>query len=262
MATYNKRGYKSKAKKEKEVIEEPEVQAEELDSTTAEVFNTLDETANKTEEWFENNQKPILGVVGAIIVAGLAFFAYTKFVSGPKEENASNDMFFAQEYFNQAMNGAEAKDSLLQLSLKGGGGNYGFLNIIEEYNGTKAANIATYSAGMAYLELKNYEKAIEYLDNFSADDVMLAPLAKGNIGDAFSQLGQFEDAMTYYKKAINESDNAFTTPLYLFKAGLLAKEQEDYATALTYFKRIEDEYPDSQQAKTVGAYIAQVENAK
>ena len=40
MATYKKRGYKPKNKAE-------EQQAEEMQSTTAEVFNTLDETASK-----------------------------------------------------------------------------------------------------------------------------------------------------------------------------------------------------------------------
>ena len=44
MATYKKRGYKQKTKKEKEVVVEE-------NSATAEVFNTLDEGASKTEEW-------------------------------------------------------------------------------------------------------------------------------------------------------------------------------------------------------------------
>ena len=61
MATYKKRGYKPKNKAEREAqIEEQ--------STTAGVFNTLDEGASKTEAWVEKNQKAILGVVGAIAV--------------------------------------------------------------------------------------------------------------------------------------------------------------------------------------------------
>ena len=50
MATYNKRGYK--APKEKEVKEQVEkVVIDEKNSTTAEVFSKLDETASKTLEW-------------------------------------------------------------------------------------------------------------------------------------------------------------------------------------------------------------------
>ena len=44
MATYKKRGYKPKTKEEK-------VEIEEQNSTTAEVFSTLDESASKTEAW-------------------------------------------------------------------------------------------------------------------------------------------------------------------------------------------------------------------
>ena len=49
MATYKKK-YKPKNKVEKE-------QNIEEGSTTAEVFNTLDETASKTEAFVEKNQK-------------------------------------------------------------------------------------------------------------------------------------------------------------------------------------------------------------
>ena len=57
MATYNKRGYKQK-KQDVEITTEEET-IDVGDSTTAEVFNTLDEGANKAEEFVEKNQKYI-----------------------------------------------------------------------------------------------------------------------------------------------------------------------------------------------------------
>ena len=39
------------------------------ESTTEEVFNTLDQTASRTEEWVAKNQKLILGIVGVIALA-------------------------------------------------------------------------------------------------------------------------------------------------------------------------------------------------
>ena len=36
-------------------------------------------------------------------------------------------------------------DSLFRLALNGGEGKYGFLDIVDEYSGTKAANLANYS---------------------------------------------------------------------------------------------------------------------
>ena len=81
-------------------------------------------------------------------------------------------MFYPQQYFEQAIASETAKDSLLNLALNGAEGKYGFLDIIDEYSGTKAANLATYSAGMAYLSQQNYQEAISYLENFSSDDAI------------------------------------------------------------------------------------------
>ena len=64
MATYKKRGYKPKTKAEKQ-------DALEDNSTTAEVFNTLDETASRTEAWAVKNQNYIIGAVAAIVVVVL-----------------------------------------------------------------------------------------------------------------------------------------------------------------------------------------------
>lgn len=252
MATYKKRGYKPKTKEEKtEVIEEQ--------STTAEVFNTLDEGASKTEEWVVKNQNYIFAVIGLIAVVVLGYLGYNKFIAEPKAEEAMNEMYKAQTYFDQAVNGVE-KDSLYNLALHGGEGKYGMLDIIENYGGTPAGNLANYYAGMAYLNLKDYAKAIEHLSDFSTDDIVLGPIAKGGIGDAFAQLNQLDDAIDYYEQAIAFSDNKFTTPLYLKKAGIIALEQGEAKKALTYFKRIKQEYPDSNEANDIEVFIGKAES--
>src|SRR5690606_7615819 len=122
--------------------------------------------------------------------------------------------YYPRQYFNQALNGAAEKDSLYNLALNGAEGKYGFLDIIDEYKGTKAANLANYSAGMAYLNMQKYQDAITYLERFSSDDAILGALAKGGIGDAFMQLNQPGDALGYYEKAINHSINNYTTPRF------------------------------------------------
>ena len=167
MATYKKRGYKPKNKEEEQLIDE-------ANSTTAEVFSSLDEGASKTEAWVSKNQNYILGVIGVVAVAVLGYLGYMQFIQAPKESSASNELYYPQQYFEQAMQDETKKDSLLNLSLAGAEGKFGFIDIIEEYPGTKAANLAKYSAGMAHLNLKNYKEAIEYLEEFSSDDAILA----------------------------------------------------------------------------------------
>ena len=253
MATYKKRGFKPKNKEE-------EAQIEEHDSTTAEVFNTLDESASKTEAWVQQNQNYILGVIGAVAVGVLAYLGYYQFIQKPKEASAANELFYPQQYFDQALASEAERDSLFTLALNGAEGKYGFLDIIEEYSGTKAANLAEYSAGMTYLNLQQYSEAIAHLENFSSDDDIMGAMAKGGIGDAFSQLNQLEDALGYYEKAIAHSDNEFTAPRFLYKAGVLAIEMGQKDKAKGYFERIKEEYPDSQEGNNIDALIGMAQN--
>ena len=255
MATYQKRGYKPKNKEE---VEE-QVQEE---STTAEVFESLDEGASKTEAWVENNQKPIFIGIAVIVVAVLGYLAFEKFVQEPKELEASNEMYQAQNYFNEAVEGSVAKDSLFNLALTGGEGKYGFLDIIDNYGSTKAGNLAHYYAGMAYLNTGKYDKAVNYLENFSSEDEILAPLATGAIGDAFMQLEQPEEALGYYEKAAKMRTNDFTTPKFLLKAAITAIEVGEGAKAEEYLTTIEDEYADAPEAEKIAVYLGQAKALK
>ncbi len=255
MATYKKRGFKPKNKEEQQQFDEHE-------STTAEVFSTLDESASKSEEWVAKNQNYILGAIGVVAVAILAYLAYGQFVKGPKELSASNELYYPQQYFVQAVNATTQQDSLYALSLEGAEGKYGFLDIIQEYPGTKAANQATYAAGMAYMNMQKYEKAIDYLEDFSSDDMIFAAVAKGRIGDAFMQLNQPKEALGYYEQAFEHDSNGFSTPKYLYKAGIAALDLKENEKALKYFQRIKDEFSKSDEARTIDAFIGMAKSGK
>ena len=105
-----------------------------------------------------------------------------------------------------------------------------------------------------------YINAIEYLDEFDSDDVMLKALAKGAIGDAFAEIGQPEDAYDYYVAAFESSDNSFSAPKYLFKAGILGTSIGKNDSALQYFKIIQSDYPNSSEASKVEVQIGLLEN--
>lgn len=250
MATYKKK-YKAKNKAEQE-------QNIGEGSTTAEVFDTLDETASKTEAFVGKNQKYIFIIIGVVAAVVLGSLAYQEFVAKPKQTTAMNDMFQAQKYFDQAVNGV-AKDSLFNLALNGGEGKFGMLDIISEYAGTPAANLANYYAGTAYLKLKDYKNAVEHLSDFKSDDEVLAALAKGNIGDAFVQLNQKEDALNYYEQAAKMRDNEYTTPMYLHKAGIIALDLGKPDKALAHFKSIKNDYPTSTEAANVDVFIGKAQ---
>lgn len=253
MATYKKKGYKPSNKEEKSKMVEEE-------STTAEVFNTLDEGAGKTEAWVASNQKYIFIIIGIAALVILGYLGWQRFVQEPKETEAANEMFQAQQYFDNAVTvtGAQS-DSLYNMSLNGGAGKFGFLDIIEEYSGTDAANIANYYAGFAYLNTNRYEEAIEYLEDFKSEDEILAPLAKGGIGDAFLQINQPEDALKYYTEAANMRTNNFTTPRFLLKAAITAIQLGNGEEAAEYLTTIKEEYSDTPEAEKVPAYLGRAQ---
>ncbi|GAA0873014.1 hypothetical protein GCM10009117_21610 [Gangjinia marincola] len=249
MATYKRRGYKPKSKKEtEEVVEEQ--------STTAEVFSTLDESANKTEAFIAKNQNYILGFVGLVALAVLGYLGYQNFIQEPKELEAANEMAQSQDYFGNALEAAATeKDSLFNLALNGGEGKFGFLDITEEYSGTKAANLAHYYAGMSFLNTAKYQEAIDQLDQFQGDDQILGPLAQGAIGDAFMQLDQPEQALEYYIAALEMRSNEFTTPRYLLKAAITALDLKKADQALNYLERLEKEYPNADETRQSAVYL-------
>ncbi|EGV44473.1 tetratricopeptide repeat protein [Bizionia argentinensis JUB59] len=252
MATYKKRGYKPKTKEEKQNDVED-------NSTTAEVFNTLDERASKTEDWVIGNQKYIFIIIGVVAAVVLGYLGYNEFIAKPKQTEAMNDMYQAQKYYDQAVNTTAQKDSLFSLALNGGEGKYGMLDISSEHSGTPAANMANYYAGMAYLNMKDYKNAISYLGKFSGNDEILAPMAKGCIGDAFVQLNQQEDALGYYEDAAKMRNNEFTSPMFLYKAGITALELGKTDVALKHFKNIKENYPTSSEGTNIDIFIGKAE---
>jgi TolA-binding protein len=114
---------------------------------------------------------------------------------------------------------------------------------------------------MAYLNMKDYVNAIEYLNAFESTDDVLGPIAKGGIGDAFVQLEQLEDAYDYYVRAANAKTNNYTTPMYLYKAGVLGLKLDKNTKALEYFQTIKAEFPESTEAKDIDVFIGKAQAA-
>lgn len=256
MATYSKRGYKAPKEKEEKLdtnfIED--VNVDEKDSTTAGVFNSLDQTASKTEEFVAKNQKYIFGIVAAIALVTVGYLLYQKFVAQPKEDEASNEMFEAQQIFQKAVDGTKS-DSLFNLSLKGSAGKLGFKDIAEKFSGTDAGNLANYYAGIAYLNTGKYDEAISSLGKFKSDDAILSVLAVGAIGDAYSQKNQQKEALENYVKASDMNKNNFTTPRFLMKAGQTSLAIGNKADALKYFTEIKEKYESTPEGSNVDALI-------
>jgi tetratricopeptide (TPR) repeat protein len=209
----------------------------------------VEEALSKTEKFIENNQKLLTIIIGVIVIVVLIFFGFKRFYMAPREQEAKEQMFMAERYFEI--------DSL-NLALNGDGMYPGFLKIIDDYSMTKGANLSKYYAGVCYLKMGNFEEAIDHLKSFKGKDQVVGPMAKGAIGDAYMELNQPAKAADYYMQAADLKENEFTTPLFLMKAGWTYEIQKDNKKALETYERIKFKYPTSNEAREIDKYIARV----
>jgi tetratricopeptide (TPR) repeat protein len=251
MATYKKRGGKSKM---------PQQQAPEQESVTAEVFSTLDTSAGRAEAWVSRNQNYILSFIALVTVGVFGYLGYENYVVKPMQEESTNLMAHAQSHFSEALEDPTLQDSLFVLALEGDGVNPGFIEIINSYGSSAAAEIATYNAGMIYLKRGEYDKAIDYLEDFSSNDPVLGALALGGIADAFAELNQLDDALGYYQKAANYADNDLTKPRFLLKGAQMALSLGAKADAASMLETLASEYAETPQATHAEVLLAQAQN--
>ena len=261
MATFNKRGYR--APKEKETTEKLDANfientpiVDEKDSTTAGVFNSLDATASKTEDWVLKNQKYILSVLGVVAFLTVGYLLYQRFVAEPKQVSATDDLFVSQKNFQLAVDATNPKtqDSLFTLVLKGSEGKQGMAAIAAQYAGTDSGNLAHYYAGIASLNLRKFDDAIKHLTEFSSQDNLVSSLAIGAIGDAWSQKKDANKALDFYVKAAQNA-NELTTPRFLLKAGQTAMMLNKKQDALKYFSELKEKYDTAPEAQNIDALI-------
>jgi len=217
--------------------------------TTPEVSAT---EVKATGSFVQENSKSLLIIGGAILGLVLLYVGYQKFYLAPRAEKAVNEMFKAEQY--------ATADSLSDKAINGDGSYPGFEKIAEEYSSTKSANIANAYLGGLYLKKGEFAKAVEALGNYSSTgSPIIDPLVLGMLGDAYSELKDYDKAATYYKKAAGKSTNEFTTPLFLKKLGLVYEQQKDFDAALKSYKQIKENYTQSAEAATIESLIARVE---
>ena len=217
-------------------------------ATTAAPSN-VKETA-QTGKFVRENQKSLLFIAAAIVAIVAIYFAYQKIYIAPREVAAADQMHVAQDFWAK-------KD--WDKAIKGDGSYPGFEKIVADYSNTKAANLAYFYLGTAYLNKGEYQKAIDSFGNYHGDDAMVAAEALGSTGDAYVELKDYDKAGSYFQKAADKAKNKFLTPFYLKKLGLVYEAKNDNKTAADTYKQIKTDYPASTEAQNIDEYIARVE---
>ena len=206
------------------------------------------EAVSKTELFFQKNGKIIYGCVAAVLLIALAILAYNRFVLQPQKAEAEAEMFKAEQKYNQGD---------FELALRGDDNNMGFEEIIDKY-GSKAGEAVYLYAGGCALQMGEYDKALEYLKKYDGKDRILLARAQAGMGDAYVNLEDYKSALAAYEKAAATTDNMYAAE-YFLKAGEVAEEMGDKDLALSFYKKIKDQYPNAPQAMDLDKYITRLE---
>lgn len=218
------------------------------DKNQATGIENIEEVLSKTELFIEKNYKTLLFVLIGIAAIVLGYLYYIRMYLPEQQNKAITEMFIAEQYF--------AKDSF-NLALNGDGNYEGFLYIEDEFSSTKAGELSKYYIGICYLNLGQYEEAISYLEDFSANDKILSSVSKGAIGDAYMELGDQEKAVSYYIEAATIKVNDFSSPIYRMKAGRTFEIMGKYAEAAGQYEIIERDFKETIEGKSVAKYLHQ-----
>ncbi len=188
-------------------------------------------------------------VVGAIGVLVGGWWLYKSMIVEPKQKEAVAAMWHAQQQFE--------RDSF-QLALENPGGGFdGFLAIADKYSGTPAGNSANYYAGVCYLQMGNFDSAIQYLEKFDGEGDLLPAMKNGALGDAYSEKGDFGKALDYYEKAVDATKNDLIAGYYLKKLGMLNEMQGNKDAAIKAYQRLHRDFPNptAQDWREIEKYI-------
>jgi len=223
---------------------EEEIQTEE--QTSPENFQ---ERLTRIEQFVEDNRNAVLagGGILVLIIVGLVYL-FVKYL--PDENLKAQKAVYMAEF-------AFAKDSF-NLALNGNFQYKGFADVANKYSWTKTGNLANYYAGICCLNLKKYQDAVNYLEKFNTSEPIIGAMRLSALGDANSELGKMDEAIKYYEKAADFSDNDTYTPYFLFKTGEAYEHQKKFAEARKYYEKVRDKYPASEEAGKIDEYIARV----
>ncbi len=222
----------------------------ETDSRSEEAIVNVVESKATLQDKFEKNRGMVLGLIAGLFLLVGCFIIYKYVIKDPKEQQAKAAIYKAEQQF--------AQDSFALALENPGGGFEGLLDVISNYSGTKTANLAKLYAGVSYLNLGRYDEAISHLNSHSAGGSFSPIIKNGNLGDAYSEKGDFGQAISFYSKAASAGNDDLLTPYYLYKLGLLSKRNGDNGKALTSFNRIKTDFPDSEEATKIASLISAV----
>jgi tetratricopeptide (TPR) repeat protein len=196
---------------------------------------------------FNSDKKFKLGTyfVGGIVGLGLVFLLYRQFMWLPDNEKSNDGWWIAMNYIS--------KDSTDQ-AIKA------LEPFVRNYDGKSGGEIGQYLLATQYMKKGQFKKALDNLEDVDLDDTYLRVFSTGLQGDCLSEMKKYDEAEHKYFEAAEMEDNEFTSPMYLFKAGLCAEKLKKFDKATEYYTSIQDNYPTFASQKSIEKFLSRSSN--
>ncbi|MDE7180531.1 MAG: tetratricopeptide repeat protein [Muribaculaceae bacterium] len=206
-------------------------------------FDKLDTNLGNATEKIAGNKKVILWVVGGIAIVAAFVLSYLFIYRNPRLNKAF-------EAYSQVEMKALGNDSVAAGEYK---------KVADQYSNTQAGELAALSAAESYYNLGKYKEAAAELEKFDCSEPVLAANALILTGDCYVNLKNYDKALDYFKKALKKADkNPQIAPRVLLKEANIFDEQKKYDKALECYEEIKSNYPEFEVGNGLGidAYIA------
>lgn len=198
--------------------------------------------------YLDQNRSLVYGVLGGIVVLGLAIAGYAYYINQQQAE--------AERMLAQIVRTYELGN--YQEALDGTDGRMGLTAIADEYGGTQAGNLATFYAADALYRLEEYDRALTYYQQYEKDSDLFGASALAAEAAIYENQDQFQQAAETYEEAADLYESSVTTPLYLLNAGRAYMTLGDFESARRVLERVGADYPESAQAAEAEFVLARV----
>lgn len=184
-------------------------------------------------------QNQITYTIVAIVAIVLIFFGY-RFFAQRAEVKAFSMLQTTQSEYQSLKAASSAKEAFTKVS-------EAFQAIIKKYGGNAGGKLARLTFANICYDAGQFDQAIE-LYKQSLNDFQDAPavynLILNNLGHAYQQMGDSQNAAVYFERAATQTD-ALVREDALFNLGWVYQKLGEAAKSQQTLQKIVDDYPNS-----------------
>jgi tetratricopeptide (TPR) repeat protein len=193
----------------------------------------------RIQNFYVENKNVIIGsaVVVLLVIASAIGYHYYQESQNKKAQQLMGmaENYYLQGQYDLALNGSDEDFTI------------GFKQILDNYSGTQAANLAHYYASVSEYNLGNSKQALNYINDYGIPDGILGVAPLSFKGVLLTDLNNPEAAAEAYVQAAEWDENTSTTPYNYLEAANAFNDAGNKEQAGKYAQLVVDDYPNSSQ---------------